>query len=559
MRVPARPPTRPLPSPRGHDPAPRARRAAPPVAWVLGLAAGLAVPAIAGPGLATAHEVRTKAGKVLEGTVVSQDGDVVVIETTFDGRKEVPKADVASVDTSTPPLREQLAFRLDGAKDLPALLAVLDWAKARGFKAELLDVWRKVLTVDPANVKAHKALGHVLVDKRWMTPEEKAAADAAAQEAAMRAKGLVLHGGRWVTPQEKEALEKGLMKDGDEWVTEEVFHARRGEKKVDGAWVRVGEAEGKARAAALSKALEAPMVALWGPHVDVIHELGPDEAAAVLDAAEKVAVGFERLMRTVPEDKLEGLRVSVVVPHKAPTYARYVREFARENEIEKMKGLETWATSSSKMKSFWWTDPQAAIGAFLFPNTLQVLKSTVAHSMTYVLLNRYRFNFRFSTPWLTEGLAYHLEIAGVGPSSAFTIGRAGIPGGGDPTAWQDTTRWPELLRGAVLSGQDTPLPRLVLEKADGLSLVDLAKAWSVVDYLVRLDPVKFKAFVDGTKAHRDDPEEGALKAAYGFDFRTLETRWRAAVGEPPAPAPAPGPTKPAPGPTKPAPGGKKGP
>lgn len=555
MHVPARPSIRPLPRP-GAVPAARAGRRAAGRRLVAAVAAGLAVAGLDG-GVATAHEVRTRAGKVLEGKIVSQDGDVVVIETTFDGRKEVPKADVAAVDTSSPPLREQLAFRIDAAKDVPALLAVHDWAKARGFKPELLDVWRKVLTVDPSYVRARKALGHVLVDKRWMTPEEKAAADAAAHEAAMKAKGLVLHEGRWVTPEEKDALEKGLVKDGDAWVTEEVFHARRGEKKVDGVWVRVGEAEGKARAAALTKALETPMVALWGPHVDLIHELGPDEAAAVLEAAEKVATGFDRLFRPGPEDKLDGLRVEVVVPHKAPTYARFVREFAREQEIEKMKGLETWATSASKMKSFWWTDPRAAIGAFLFPNTLQVLKSTVAHSMTYVLLNRYRFNFRFSTPWLAEGLAYHLEIAGVGPSSAFTIGRAGIPGGGDPTAWQDTTRWPELLRGAVLSGQDTPLPRLVLEKADGLSLVDLAKSWSVVDYLVRLDAAKFKAFVDGTKAHRDDPEEGALKAAYGFDFRTLETRWRAAVTEAAAPAPAPGP-KPAPG-GKPGPGGKKGP
>jgi hypothetical protein len=244
----------------------------------------------------------------------------------------------------------------------------------------------------------------------------------------------------------------------------------------------------------------------------------------------------------------------VVVPHKAPTYARYVREFARANEIEKMKGLETWATSSSKMKSFWWTDPEAAIGAFLFPNTLQVLKSTVAHSMTYVLLNRYRVNFRVSTPGLTEGLAYHLEIAGVGPSSAFTIGRAGIPGGGDPTAWQDTTRWPELLRGAVLSARTrrcrargrrpTPVARGPREGVERRGLPRPAR------------PGEVQGVRGRTKAHRDDPEEGALKAAYGFDFRTLETQWRAAVGA--APAPAPAPTKPTPG-GKPAPGGKKGP
>ena len=82
-----------------------------------------------------------------------------------------------------------------------------------------LDVWRKVVAVDPAHVRAHKALGHLLVDKRWWTPEEKAAAEAAAQEAEMRAKGLVPHDGRWVTPREKEALEQGLRLPDDDLVS----------------------------------------------------------------------------------------------------------------------------------------------------------------------------------------------------------------------------------------------------------------------------------------------------------------------------------------------------
>ena len=171
------------------------------VAWAVSLSLS------GGPPPAAAHVVTTKDGKSYEGRVLADDAEQVVIETTFDGTKELRKADVAKVDTAVPPLREQLAFRLGQAKDVPGLVDLATWAKAKGFKPEVELVWRKVLELDPQNGKARKALGHVRVGAAWLTPEEKAVADKAAADAAQRAKGLVEHQGRWVTPQEKEALE----------------------------------------------------------------------------------------------------------------------------------------------------------------------------------------------------------------------------------------------------------------------------------------------------------------------------------------------------------------
>ena len=509
------------------------------VAAVLLCGALLGVPA------AGADVVKTKDGKTYEGRVVSQDDATVVVDTTFDGRKELPRATVTSVDTSVPPLRDQLAFRVRDATDVPALLKAVDWARSKGFKDELADLWKKVVALEPQNAKARKALGHVKVGDRWMTPEEKAAADAAADEAAMRAKGLVLHQGRWVTPQEKDALEKGLVKDGDDWVTEEVFHRRRGERKVGDAWVRVGEGEGKARQAHLAKEVGVPLEYVWSPRADVYHELNATEGQALVDACTAVTLAFERLLKPGPDDRMEDVRVEVVVPHKAPAYARYVQLFAKEQGILQMAGRQEWASQASRLRSFWWTDPKCAVGAYLFPNTLDAVRSNVAHTLVFVLLNRYRFNYRFTSPWLSEGLAYHLEMAAVGPSSSFTIGRAGIPGGGDPQAWQDTKRWPELLRSIVLGAQDTPLPRLARSPADGLSLVDLAKAWSVIHWLAESDPTKLKAFLDLTKTQRDEPDETNFKQVYGFDMREADAKWREHV------APAPPPTPPT------APRGKK--
>jgi hypothetical protein len=91
--------------------------------------------------------------------------------------------------------------------------------------------------------------------------------------------------------------------------------------------------------------------------------------------------------------------------------------------------------------------------------------------------------------------------------------------------WMDAKRWREALKGAVGAAKDPSVVRLAAAGPDAFGLVELVKAWSVVDLLVRLDPKKFKAFVDGTKA-KDKTEEQALEAAYGLGYSGLEQRWR---------------------------------
>lgn len=478
---------------------------------------------------ASADVVTTTDGKTYEGAVVSQEAGKVVIETTFDGTKEFAASAVKSVDTTVPPLRKQLAFRLEQAKDVPSLVALVDWARSKGFKAELLDVWRKVLTVDPTHVKAHKALGHVLVGKAWMSPEEKAASDAAAAEAAARAKGLVLHGGRWVTPAEKDALEKGLVKDGDDWVTEEEFHRRRGETKVNGAWTRLGEVEAKARAASLSKELGITLKVEWAPHVDLIHELEPADAKAVLEATERVAAAFVRLMRPEAGDKLDGVRIGLHCFQKAPTYARFCEAFAKEADVASIPGLESWARQAGRVVGFLWPKPGPVIGGYLFPYKPPELASFAAHKAALGLLARYRLDYKHPAPgWLAEGLAYTLELEANGRTDSYAVLRAGVAGGGDPGPWMEFGKWKDALKGAVAATQDTPAPRLMAFSDDQFQLPDLVKSWSLVTFLVRLDRPKFKALVDAIKTP-DTTVDQALKAAYNLDSRALEARWRAWV------------------------------
>jgi hypothetical protein len=489
------------------------------------LCAGAGACALAAPALPDV--VVTTDGRSLEGKVVEETAERVVVETTFDGRQEVARSSVRSVDRTAPPLRDQLAWREGQAKGAKGLLETADWARAKGFREEADALYRRVVEAEPQNARARKALGHVKVGGKWMSPQEKADAEAAAAEAEMTAKGLVRHDGRWVTPEEKDALERGLRKDGGDWVTEEEWHRRRGERKVGDAWVRVGEAEGKARAAALSAALGTPLAALWGPHVDVFHEIPPADAQAVLDAAEKAHAAVVALLAPGEKEPLRDRRVEVLLFDKATPYARFAQHFAKEQGILSMPGFENWAKTSSRQKSFWWTDPVAVTAHTLFPNPAKVLASGVAHNLALVLLNRHRFAYKWNSTWLQEGFAYHVEMATLGYSDSYTVGRGGAEVT-DPAPWQDAKAWRGALRDALAAGKTTAMPDLAEAPLDRMGLVELVKAWSVVDLLVALDRAKFKAFVDGTK-ERGATEEAALRAAYGLDHAGLEARWRAYV------------------------------
>ncbi len=494
-------------------------------------AAVFAIAAALVPTPSRADVVTAMDGTTYEGKVVSQDDATVVIETTFDGRKEIPRSQVKDVDTRTPPLREQLAYRLGAAKDAPALLDVASWAKAKGFTKELDDVWRKVLEVDPKNAKAHKSLGHVKVGDAWMTPEEKAAADKAAEEAAQRAKGLVPHQGRWVTPQEKEALEKGLIKDGDVWVTEDEWHARRGEKKVDGQWVRVGEKEAKERAAVIGKATGTTLAVHWSPHVDLLTEVEDKDAKPVLEAAEKAVAAFLAIVKPEPSEPVNEIRIQVVLFQKSTAYGRFVAFFDKEQQIASMGGpMETWAKRTAKERAFWWAEAPCTSGHYLFPNTPKVVGSNAAHDVAQILLTRWRYNYAFPSWWLLEAVSYLVEVEAQGFSASFNVGKGGGAGtgSGDPTEWTESEKWKTSLKTLVAAGQDTPFSRIAKAQFGQFSMTDLVKCWSVVDYLHKSDPAKFRAFLEGSKG-KGVVEEDALKKAYGLDYAGVDAKWRAFV------------------------------
>jgi hypothetical protein len=118
---------------------------------------------------------------------------------------EFPSDDVARF-VKRRKILEEFEVRLESAAgDAIALWDVSEWAREQGLRPERSRALEALVLVDPANVSAHRGLGHIQQDGRWMSRDE-----------ANTARGLVKHKGKWVLPQEVDLLEEAEAQSAEE-------------------------------------------------------------------------------------------------------------------------------------------------------------------------------------------------------------------------------------------------------------------------------------------------------------------------------------------------------
>jgi hypothetical protein len=179
-----------------------------------------------GASAAGADVVILKGGGRIEGEIVEQRADSVVIDVSA-GRVTLPRTRIERMVVGRSALAEYRAraARL-AAGDLAGWLALANWASENDLTTQSRSAYEHVLAVDPGNVAARQALGHVFAGGRWMTADES-----------FRARGYVQFEGSWLRPEERQALRA-------ERAAEEA--QRRELMEAD---ARVREAEARARAA----------------------------------------------------------------------------------------------------------------------------------------------------------------------------------------------------------------------------------------------------------------------------------------------------------------------
>jgi hypothetical protein len=136
--------------------------------------------------------------------------------------------------------------------------------------------------------------------------------------------------------------------------------------------------------------------------------------------------------------------------------------------------------------------------------------------------------------WLDDALAYRYPILLTGTSYAFCLSprKQDYGSSGEGRAWSDPAEWKAMLKEMVAKKDDPELRLVVSKRSYDLPIVASIKAWSVVDRLLAKDRPAFVALlkeVGGAKSERDFV--GLLETRYGKSCEDLDEDWRQWVME----------------------------
>ena len=129
--------------------------------------------------------IHLRTGGRLEGVLTAETATNVTIDVGM-GRVSVSRASVSRIEHKESALsayRARLAAISPG--DVAAFADLARFAVLQGLRSESRTMWARVASLDPTNVEAHLALGHVLVGGAFVDEDE-----------AYRSRGFVFFEGR---------------------------------------------------------------------------------------------------------------------------------------------------------------------------------------------------------------------------------------------------------------------------------------------------------------------------------------------------------------------------
>ncbi len=493
----------------------------------MALLLALLVPA----GTAVADVIHLKNGGKVEGVILSDNGAVLKVRTAF-GEVTVDKSTVARIEKKATPLEEYEA-RLKALKADDAeghyLLAL--FCRENGFRKQEQDLYRRTLAIDDQHPGANEAVGNVEHEGVWMTPAERDRRVKEAEAGAMRAKGLVEHEGRWVTPEEKANLDKGLVFRDGKWMTPDEVKRADGFVPYKGGWVHRDELEVRTLTDLYTEVLEIEVNVAVSAHFAVVGDYQAAELQTLADAAENTYVQFcsvfgvdaaENLLEGREEDSGTG-RCLVLYVKKGLDYVKFVDYLMKRypDDIPAGRG-----NLMKQQKGFYFIYPACYVAGYQFPNTFEQVRASIIHKTSHVLLERWHYTGDWWPWWLIEGLGTWQEIAQLGHCDTYCITDRGYANAGDDPRqkWAGLSRWKEVVKSQVSGLSDPSLIELSVRGLNELDFRELAKCWSVCEWLIEKHRAKFVELVDVLKTKA--PFVDAVEKVFGKSPEQLDKEWR---------------------------------
>jgi len=490
----------------------------------------LTVVAVLG-GAAVADVVHLKGGGKIEGEILSDEGGKLRVKTRF-GEVTIEKSKVERIEKRKTVLQEyEERLAALGEDDVEGCWDLVLFCRENRLAKQEKELVRRVLELDDQHPGANEAVGNVEHEGRWMTPAERDRLVAEGEDAAMRAKGLVRYRGEWVTPEEKEKLEAGLVRYRGKWMTPDDVKRAKGLVKHDGEWIPKSELERRKILDFYRDMLRADVEVALTDHVAAIGTYSPSQLGSLAQAAEQTleqfcaVFGIEdggRLFRGSEEDAGRK-RLHVVYSKRAFEYARAVDGMKKRYPKDIP---DSRANLMRRQKGFYFVYPACYVIGYQLPNTFEQVRASVIHKTSHVLLLRYRYRSDFFPWWLIEGLGSWQEILAIGQCDTYCITDKGYAANEGPaeSKWGGMARWRDIVKQQVIGLHDRSWHSLAKSGLNDLSFRDLAKSWSICEWLINHDRETFVKMVDKMKS--GVPFKDAVSQAFGKPVEQVEKEWR---------------------------------
>ncbi len=481
--------------------------------------------------------IHLKNGRKLEGVILSDDGRQIRLKTNF-GEVTVKHSDIARVEKRKTPIDEHQARRAAlQADDAEGHYQLALFCRENGLKKFEKELYRETLKINDQHPGANEAVGNVKYEGVWMTPAERERRLSSAADAEMRAKGLVPYDGEWVTPEDKAKLEQGLVKHDGRWMTPDEVKESQGLVKYKGGWIKKEELERRQFKDFYEEMLEIEVEVVFSAHFAAVGPFNEAELAAICAGAEQVYAEFLQIFGLGPETNLfkgaeedaDRTRCHLVYAKKAFEYAKFVGAFSERYPVNMPTSRANLVKTT---KGFYEVYPSCYVIGYMFPNTFDQVRASVMHKTSHVLLMRYKYASGFFPWWLIEGLGTYQEINAIGRCDTYCITEKGYAvrpdaNGGANQKWSGMREWKLIVKSQVVGMGDKGLIRLAGMGLNELDYRDLAKSWSICEWLIAKDREKFVALVEKIKLKTDFVK--AVEQVFGKSPEQLDKEWRAYV------------------------------
>ncbi|MBI4880735.1 MAG: hypothetical protein HY812_13915 [Planctomycetes bacterium] len=459
--------------------------------------------------LAQADTVYKRDGRTVEGEIIEETDQQVVVQTKF-GPITVPRAEVLRIEKGKT-LVQQFKERWEAVDqdDVLALLDLADWCGENSLSREALKVYRRVIRVEADNETARKALGEIYVDGKWVNKKDMEKAEKARKE------------------EERKAAQKetgGAASKGD------TSSAGGGQTPLEG----IGDVSAivakflepvqanRDKDAELAKTLEdffaQKFSTATSEHFSLRAQLPPPDVNGHVALAEKLYAQNNALFGLDPEQRFWADQYIIFHVKQKGAYQDLI-EWIDENLAE----------MDAESKKFF-KDGGGLIIAMPRPVSAQLesetpLEYAIAHWVGQAWIEW--FTAGAARSWLAEGFAAYTAVNELGSNRLYCqtntkyANKVEIADKNSDAAYKLVCF--DILDGRMEDGYRYPWNEVVKKSLNQLDFADLAKSWSIIDFLMSEHREQFKTYLLTLRQYKEEPD--CLRKTFDWTSEQLDENW----------------------------------